>query len=164
MSSSSSSSSPQTSGSIGRMAEIPDNGNGSGCWNSTAAIARLRNYGGRVVQMSTGRMAAVINKNWPGFRLVSRNFSICNVTTAAASTLLRPSPLPVPTSVSVPFKRPLSGRWMFRIKRPIFLFFLPDFLLFLLNRLSHRSLTSLSSQCIISRLDQYFPFLGYRAA
>ena len=81
MSSSSSSSSPQTSGSIGRMAEMPDNGNGSGCWNSTAAIARLRNYGGRVVQMSTGRMAAVINKNWPGFRLVSRNFSICNVTT-----------------------------------------------------------------------------------
>ena len=40
--SSSASSSTQTSGSMGRMAEMSGNGNGSGCWNSAEAIGELR--------------------------------------------------------------------------------------------------------------------------
>jgi len=85
---------------------------------------------------------------------------------ATTAELLSPNPLPSSASVTVPvpFERPLSGGWRFRIKRTPFLFLLPDLFLFLLNRLSHRSLPSFSSQCVISGLDQQSSFLGYRAA
>ena len=43
---SSSSSSSQTSGSMGKMVEMSDNGCTSGCWNSVAAIGKLRGAGG----------------------------------------------------------------------------------------------------------------------
>ena len=43
---SSSSSSSQMSGSTGKMVGISDNGSGSGCWNSTVAIGKLRGVSG----------------------------------------------------------------------------------------------------------------------
>ena len=42
----SSTSSPQTSGSMGRMVEMSGSGNASGCWNSMAAIGELGRRGG----------------------------------------------------------------------------------------------------------------------
>jgi hypothetical protein len=42
---SSSSSSSQMSGFMGRMAEMSDNGNGSSCWKSMVAIGELREEG-----------------------------------------------------------------------------------------------------------------------